>query len=137
MSQTLAIIKPDAMKKDNMENIKKDIIDNGFNILKEKTLLLTDEQACSFYDIHKEKPFFDELVEFMTSYKSHVMILEKENAVASFRELIGSTNPAEAAPGTIRADFAESISANAVHGSDSDENALIEGRFYFSEREEA
>ena len=133
MNQTLAIIKPDAMKKDNMENIKKDIIDNGFNILKEKTLLLTDEQACSFYDIHKEKPFFDELVEFMTSYKSHVMILEKENAVEEWRNLMGATDSQKAEIGTIRNKYGTDVSMNATHGSDSNENAIKEINFFFND----
>tara|TARA_B100001245_G_scaffold42979_1_gene27597 strand:+ start:565 stop:966 length:402 start_codon:yes stop_codon:yes gene_type:complete len=133
MNQTLAIIKPDAMKKGNMENIKKDIIDNGFNILKEKTLLLTDEQACSFYDIHKEKPFFDELVEFMTSYESHVMILEKENAVEEWRNLMGATDSQKAEIGTIRNKYGTDISMNATHGSDSNENATKEINFFFND----
>ena len=132
MNQTLAIIKPDAMKKGNMENIKKDIIDNGFNILKEKTLLLTDEQACSFYDIHKEKPFFDELVEFMTSYESHVMILEKENAVEEWRNLMGATDAQKAEIGTIRNKYGTDVSMNATHGSDSNENAIKEINFFFN-----
>ena len=133
MNQTLAIIKPDAMKKGNMENIKKDIIDNGFNTLKEKTLLLTDEQACSFYDIHKEKPFFDELVEFMTSYESHVMILEKENAVEEWRNLMGATDSQKAEIGTIRNKYGTDVSMNATHGSDSNENATKEINFFFND----
>lgn len=132
MNQTLAIIKPDAMKKDNMENIKKDIIDNGFSILKEKTLLLTDEQACSFYDIHKEKPFFDELVEFMTSHECHVMILEKENAVEEWRNLMGATDSQKAEIGTIRNKYGTDVSMNATHGSDSNENAIKEINFFFN-----
>jgi len=133
MNQTLAIIKPDAMKKDNMENIKKDIIDNGFNILKEKTLLLTDEQACSFYDIHKEKSFFDELVEFMTSHECHVMILEKENAVEEWRNLMGATDSQKAEIGTIRNKYGTDVSMNATHGSDSNENAIKEINFFFND----
>ena len=133
MNQTLAIIKPDAMKKDNMENIKKDIIDNGFSILKEKTLLLTDEQACSFYDIHKEKPFFDELVEFMTSHECHVMILEKENAVEEWRNLMGATDSQKAEIGTIRNKYGTDVSMNATHGSDSNENAIKEINFFFND----
>ena len=133
MSQTLAIIKPDAMKKSNMENIKKDIIDNGFNILKEKTLLLTDEQACSFYDIHKEKLFFDELVEFMTSHECHVMILEKENAVEEWRNLMGTTDSQKAEIGTIRNKYGTDVSMNATHGSDSNENAIKEINFFFND----
>jgi len=133
MNQTLAIIKPDAMKKSNMENIKKDIIDNGFNILKEKTLLLTDEQACSFYDIHKEKLFFDELVEFMTSHECHVMILEKENAVEEWRNLMGATDSQKAEIGTIRNKYGTDVSMNATHGSDSNENAIKEINFFFND----
>ena len=133
MNQTLAIIKPDAMKKDNMNNIRKDIIDNGFSILKEKTLLLTDKQACSFYDIHKEKPFFDELVEFMTSYESHVMILEKENAVEEWRNLMGATDSQKAEIGTIRNKYGTDVSMNATHGSDSNENAIKEINFFFND----
>ncbi len=133
MNQTLAIIKPDAMKKDNMNNIKEDIIDNGFNILKEKTLLLTDKQACSFYDIHKEKPFFDELVEFMTSHECHVMILEKENAVEEWRKLMGATDSQKAEIGTIRNKYGTDVSMNATHGSDSNENAIKEINFFFND----
>jgi nucleoside-diphosphate kinase len=133
MNQTLAIIKPDAMKKSNMENIKKDIIDNGFNILKEKTLLLTDEQACSFYNIHKEKLFFDELVEFMTSHECHVMILEKENAVEEWRNLMGATDSQKAEIGTIRNKYGTDVSMNATHGSDSNENAIKEINFFFND----
>ena len=132
MNQTLAIIKPDAMKKGNMENIKKDIIDNGFNILKEKTLLLTDEQAYSFYDIHKEKSFFDELVEFMTSHECHVMILEKKNAVEEWRNLMGATDSQKAEIGTIRNKYGTDVSMNATHGSDSNENAIKEINFFFN-----
>ena len=96
---------------------------------------LTIQDAQAFYAVHSERPFYGELTEYMSSGPIVAAILEKDNAVADFRTLIGATNPAEAAPGTIRADFAESIAANAVHGSDSDENAAIEGSFYFSERE--
>ena len=133
MNQTLAIIKPDAMKKDNMNNIRKDIIDNGFSILKEKTLLLTDKQACSFYDIHKEKPFFDELVEFLTSHECHVMILEKENAVEEWRKLMGATDSQKAEIGTIRNKYGTDVSMNATHGSDSNENAIKEINFFFND----
>ena len=133
MNQTLAIIKPDAMRKNNMNNIKEDIIDNGFSILKEKTLLLTDKQACSFYDIHKEKPFFDELVEFMTSYECHVMILDKENAVEEWRNLMGATDSQKAEIGTIRNKYGTDVSMNATHGSDSNENAIKEINFFFND----
>ena len=133
MNQTLAIIKPDAMKKGNMGDIKKDILDNGFNLLKEKTLMLTNEQACSFYDIHQEKPFFDELVEFMTSYECHVMVLEKDNAVEEWRNLMGATNSKEAEPGTIRNKYGTDVSMNATHGSDSNKNATREINFFFND----
>jgi nucleoside-diphosphate kinase len=100
-----------------------------------KLTQLTKSDAQAFYAVHAERPFYGELVDYMSSAPIVAAILEKDNAVADFRELIGATNPAEAAPGTIRADFAESIAANAVHGSDSDDNAVIEGSFYFSARE--
>jgi len=131
------MLKPDSTSAGNTGKIIDRIVQAGFTIKAMKWTQLSKAQAESFYAIHAERPFYGELVEYMTSGPIVAMILEKDDAVASFRELIGSTNPAEAAPGTIRADFAKSISANAVHGSDSDENALIEGRFYFSEREEA
>ena len=133
MKNTLAIIKPDAMKKGHLDDIRKDILDNGFSIIEEKTLDLSNEQACAFYDIHQDKPFFDELVEFMTSYQCHVMKLEKENAVEDFRTLIGATNPADAAEGTIRKKYGTDISMNATHGSDSNENADKEIKFFFND----
>ena len=136
-NRTFTMLKPDATGAGNTGKIIDRIIEAGFTIKAMKWTQLSKTQAEAFYAVHAERPFYGELVEYMTSGPIVAMILEKDNAVASFRELIGATNPAEAAPGTIRADFAESISANAVHGSDSDENALIEGRFYFSEREEA
>ena len=104
----------------------------GFTIKAMKWTQLSKEEAQAFYAVHAGRPFYGELVEYMSSAPIVAAILEKDNAVADFRDLIGATNPAEAAPGTIRADFAESIAANAVHGSDSDENALIEGEFHFS-----
>ena len=136
-NRTFTMLKPDATAANNTGKIIDRMIEAGFTIKAMKWKQLSKSQAESFYAVHSERPFDGELVEYMTSGPIVAMILEKENAVASFRELIGATNPAEAAPGTIRADFAESISANAVHGSDSDENAQIEGRFYFSECEEA
>jgi nucleoside-diphosphate kinase len=136
-NRTFTMLKPDATAANNTGKIIDRMIEAGFTIKAMKWKQLSKSQAESFYAVHSERPFYGELVEYMTSGPIVAMILEKENAVASFRELIGATNPAEAAPGTIRADFAESISANAVHGSDSDENAQIEGRFYFSECEEA
>ncbi len=135
MEQTLSIIKPDAVKKGVIGKIIDRFESNGLRIAAMKKLQLTKEMAADFYAVHKERPFFGELVEFMTSGPVVVMVLEGENAVAKNRELMGATNPKEAAPGTIRADFAESIDANAVHGSDSLENAKIEIAFFFSKIE--
>ena len=133
MKNTLAIIKPDAMKKGCLEDIRKDILDNGFDIVEEKTLHLSNEQACAFYDIHKDKPFFDELVEFMTSYECHVMKLEKEDAVVEWRNLMGATDSQKADIGTIRQKYGTDISMNATHGSDSTENAHKEIEFFFND----
>ena len=113
------------------EKIRKDIMDNGFVIAEEKTLHLSIEQAEGFYSIHKDKPFFGELVEFMTSSETHIMKLEKANAVLEWRNLMGATNPTEAEPGSIRAKYGTDISTNATHGSDSNENAEIEINFFF------
>jgi len=135
MEQTLSIIKPDAVKKGVIGKIIDRFESNGLRIAAMKKLQLTKEMAAEFYAVHKERPFFGELVEFMTSGPVVVMVLEGENAVAKNRELMGATNPKEAAPGTIRADFAESIDANAVHGSDSLENAKKEIAFFFSQIE--
>ena len=134
-NRTFTMIKPDATGAGNTGKIIDRIIGAGFTIKAMKWTQLSMDDAAAFYAVHKERPFFGELTEYMTSAPIVAAILEKDNAVADFRTLIGATNPAEAAPGTIRADFAESIAANAVHGSDSDENAAIEGSFYFSERE--
>ena len=134
-NRTFTMIKPDATGAGNTGKIIDRIIRAGFTIKALKWTQLTKEDAMAFYAVHAERPFYGELVEYMSSGPIVAAILEKDNAVADFRELIGATNPAEAAPGTIRADFAESIAANAVHGSDSDENAAIEGSFYFSTRE--
>ena len=131
MKNTLAIIKPDAMQKGSKEDIRKDIMDNGFKIVEEKTIHMSEKQAQGFYDIHKEKPFFGELVEFMTSFKSHIMKLEKDNAVSEWRDLMGATDSTKAEPGTIRAKYGTDISMNATHGSDSDENAEKEINFFF------
>jgi|TARA_X000000368_G_scaffold298889_1_gene238011 nucleoside-diphosphate kinase len=131
MNNTLALIKPDAMQKGFKDEIRKDIMDNGFVIVEEKTLRLSVEQAEGFYSIHKDKPFFGELVEFMTSNETHIMKLEKENAVEEWRNLMGATNPAEAESSTIRAKYGTDISMNATHGSDSNENAEIEINFFF------
>ncbi len=135
MEQTLSIIKPDAVKKGVIGKILDRFESNGLRIAATKKIQLTKEQAAEFYAIHKDRPFFGELVEFMTSGPVVVTVLEGENAVAKNRELMGATNPKEAAPGTIRADFADSIDANAVHGSDSLENAKNEIAFFFSKCE--
>jgi len=129
------MVKPDATAKGNTGAIINDIIAGGFAIKAMKWVKLTKEQAGEFYAVHKERPFFGELVDFMSSGPIVAAILEKENAVADFRTLIGATNPAQAAEGTIRKKYAASIGENAVHGSDSDENATIEGDFFFSKLE--
>lgn len=135
MEQTLSIIKPDAVAKGVIGKIVDRFESNGLKIAAMKKMELSQSDAAQFYAIHSERPFFKDLVEFMTSGPVVVMILEGENAVAKNRELMGATNPKEAAPGTIRADFAESIDANAVHGSDSQENAKIEMDFFFAKRD--
>lgn len=135
MEQTLSIIKPDAVKKGVIGKIISRFETNGLRVAAAKKLLLSTEDAKKFYEVHKDRPFYGELVEFMTSGPVVVMVLEGENAVAKNRELMGATNPKEAAPGTIRADFAQSIDANAVHGSDSLENAKIEIAFFFAKKE--
>lgn len=132
---TFTMIKPDATSKGYTGAILDQIIKGGFAVKAMKWTKLTKEQAGAFYAVHKERPFYGELVEFMSSGQIVAAILEKENAVADFRTLIGATNPAEAAEGTIRKNFASSIGENAVHGSDSDENAIIEGNFFFSQLE--
>jgi len=135
MEQTLSIIKPDAVKKGVIGKIVDRFESNGLRIAAMKKLELSKKDAQNFYAVHKERPFFGELVEFMTSGPVVVMVLEGEDAVAKNRKLMGATNPKEAEKGTIRADFAESIDANAVHGSDSLENAKIEINFFFAKRE--
>jgi len=132
---TFTMIKPDAVEKAYTGKIIAQITDAGFRIVAMKKTELTKGQAAEFYEVHKARPFFGELVEYMTSGSIIPMILEKDNAVEDFRALIGATNPAEAAEGTIRKLYAESIEANAIHGSDSDENAKIEGDFFFSSLE--
>tara|TARA_B100001063_G_C16778894_1_gene568757 strand:- start:7562 stop:7957 length:396 start_codon:yes stop_codon:yes gene_type:complete len=129
------MIKPDAVEKNYIGAILEKINAAGFKIVAMKYTRLSAENAGKFYEVHKERPFYGELVEYMSSGPIVAAILEKDNAVADFRTLIGATNPAEAAEGTIRKLYAESISANAIHGSDSDENAAIEGNFFFSELE--
>jgi nucleoside-diphosphate kinase len=131
-NRTFTMIKPDATSKGYTGAILDQMIKAGFTVKAMKWIRLTEEQAGLFYDIHRARPFFQELVDFMISGPIVAAILEKDNAVADFRELIGATNPANAAEGTIRKNFAASIGENAVHGSDSDENALIEGDFFFS-----
>ncbi|OCR16242.1 nucleoside-diphosphate kinase [Helicobacter pullorum] len=135
MEQTLSIIKPDAVKKNVIGKIVDRFESNGLRIAAMKKVQLSEYDAQEFYAIHKSRPFFNDLVAFMVSGPVVVMVLEGLNAVAKNRELMGATNPKEAAAGTIRADFAESIDANAVHGSDSLENAEKEIRFFFAERE--
>ncbi len=131
-NRTFTMIKPDAMKKGHAGVILDRIIKEGYKIKALKLTRLSTEKAGEFYAIHKERPFYGELVEFMSSGPIIAAILEKEHAVASFRTLIGATNPAQAAEGTIRKLYAASVGENAVHGSDSDENAKIEGDFFFS-----
>ena len=135
-NRTLTMIKPDAVKAGNIGNILAMINNAGFKIVAMKYTRLTKSDAEAFYAVHNERPFYGELVEFMTSGPIVAAILEKDNAVADFRTLIGATNPAEAAEGTIRKAYATSLGENAVHGSDSDENAAIEGAFHFAGREE-
>jgi nucleoside-diphosphate kinase len=132
---TFTMIKPDATAAGNTGKILAKIIESGFTIKAMKMTRLSKEEAGQFYAVHSERSFFGELVDYMTSGPIVAAILEKNNAVEDFRTLIGATDPQKAAEGTIRNMFATSIAANAVHGSDSDENALIEGAFYFSTRE--
>ena len=135
-NRTFTMIKPDAVQDGNTGNILADIEKGGFRIVSLKKVHLTPERAGKFYEVHKERPFYNDLVKYMSSGPIVAAILEKDNAVASFRELIGATNPAQAAEGTIRKKYAKSIEANAVHGSDSDENAQIEGSFFFGADEQ-
>ncbi len=129
------MIKPTAYKNGHAGKILDQIISAGFSIKAMKLVHLSEAEAGAFYAVHKERPFYGELVEFMSSGPIIAAVLEKENAVLDYRTLIGATNPADAADGTIRKQFATSIGENAVHGSDSDENAEIESRFFFSEFE--
>ena len=135
MEQTLSIIKPDAVKKNVIGKIISRFEENALRIVALKKLFLSKNDAQKFYAIHKDRPFFNDLISFMTSGPVVVLVLEGENAVVKNRDLMGATNPKEAKTGTIRADFAESIEANAVHGSDSKENAAVEIAFFFSKRE--
>ncbi|MCC6700000.1 MAG: nucleoside-diphosphate kinase [Fluviicola sp.] len=134
-NRTFTMLKPDAIENGHMGKIIDMIIQAGFSIKAMKLTRLTTEQAQKFYEVHAERPFYGELVEYMTSGPIVAAILEKDNAVADFRALIGATDPAEAAEGTIRKYYAESKGRNAVHGSDSDENAAIEGKFHFTDAE--
>lgn len=129
---TFTMLKPDAVENNNIGAILQKINEAGFRIRAMKYTRLTPETAGQFYAVHAARPFYADLVKYMSSGPIVAAILEKDNAVASFRDLIGATDPTKAAPGTIRALFAKSIEANAVHGSDSDENAQIEGSFFFS-----
>lgn len=131
LSRTFTMIKPDAVKSGHIGAILAKINEAGFKIIAMKYTKLSAEKAGEFYAVHSARPFYGELVDFMSSGPIVAAILEKENAVEDFRTLIGATNPADAAPGTIRAMFAKNIGENAVHGSDSDENASIEGSFHF------
>jgi len=133
--RTFTMIKPDAVSNGHTGAILNDIIAGGFKIVAMKYIRLSRETAGAFYAVHKERPFYGELVDFMTSGPIVAAILEKDNAVEDFRKLIGATDPAKAEAGTIRNKYAKSIEANAVHGSDSDENAEIEGNFFFSQFE--
>jgi nucleoside-diphosphate kinase len=131
-NRTFTMIKPDAVKSGHIGGILAMINEAGFKILAMKYTKLSAEKAGEFYGVHRERPFYGELVEFMSSGPIVAAILEKDNAVEDFRKLIGATNPSDAAPGTIRALYAKSIGENAVHGADSNENAAIEGSFHFA-----
>ena len=135
MERTLSIIKPDATRRSITGKINTMIEEAGLSIIAQKRIRLSVEQAEKFYGVHKERPFFNDLVKFITSGPVVVQALESPNAIAKYREIMGATNPSEAAEGTIRAAHAESIEANSVHGSDSAENALIEINFFFNEDE--
>jgi nucleoside-diphosphate kinase len=135
MNRTFTMIKPDATSKGYTGAILDQIIKAGFSVKAMKWTKLTVEQAGQFYEVHKERPFYGELVAFMSSGPIVAAILEKDNAVADFRKLIGATNPAQAEEGTIRKNFAASMGENAVHGSDSDLNAQLEGNFFFAATE--
>ena len=130
------MIKPEAVAESNIGGITKMIEEAGFRIVASKMTKLSAERAGQFYAVHKERPFYNDLCKYMSSGAIVAMILEKENAVADFRKLIGATNPANAEAGTIRKVYAKSIEQNAIHGSDSDENAAIEGNFFFAGTEQ-
>ncbi|MFN5347625.1 MAG: nucleoside-diphosphate kinase [Bacteroidota bacterium] len=134
-NRTFTMLKPDAVENGHIGAILDHITKAGFKIVAMKYTKLSAESAGKFYEVHKERPFYKDLVSYMSSGPIVAAILEKENAVEDFRKIIGATDPAKAEPGTIRNLYAKSIDANAVHGSDSDENAEIEGNFYFSTQE--
>lgn len=133
VERTLTILKPDCVRKNLIGEVTRRIQEAGFKIAAMKMTKLTEDTAGGFYAVHKERPFYGELVAFMSSGACVPMILEKENAVSDFRKLIGATNPAEAEEGTIRADFADSLGENIIHGSDSVENGKIEAAYFFAE----
>ncbi len=135
IEQTLSIIKPDATKRSITGKINAKIEDAGLKIVAQKRIKLSKQQAEAFYGVHSEKPFFADLVNFITSGPVVVQVLESDKAITKYREIMGATNPKEAKPGSIRAEFAESIEANSVHGSDSFENAKIEIEFFFNKDE--
>ena len=135
IQRTFSIIKPDATERNITGKVNAKIEESGLRIVAQKRLLLTEEQASGFYAVHKDRPFYSDLVKFMMSGPVIVQVLEGENAIAAYRKVMGATNPAEADPGTIRAEFAQSIDANTVHGSDAPETASEEIKFFFAENE--
>ena len=135
MNRTFSIIKPDATKRNITGSINKIIEDNDLNIIAQKRIKLSKDKAEGFYAIHKEKPFFSDLIDYMTSGPVVVQVLEGENAVEKYRKIMGATNPEDASDGTIRNKYALNIQENSVHGSDSDENAKIEISYFFDEKE--
>ena len=135
IQRTFSIIKPDATRRNLTGAINSKIEQSGLRIIAQKRIQMSDAQAKEFYAVHAERPFYNDLVSFMTSGPVVVQVLEGENAVLAYREVMGATNPSEAADGTIRKEFAENIEANSVHGSDSDENATIEIAHFFSDNE--
>lgn len=132
LERTFSIIKPDATRRNLTGKINAKLEDAGLRIIAQKRIHMTKEQAGKFYEVHKDRPFYDELCEFMSSAPVVVQVLEGENAIAKNREVMGATNPADAAPGTIRAEFAESVGENSVHGSDAPETAAVEIAYFFS-----
>ncbi len=132
LERTFSIIKPDAPRRNLTGAINAKFEEAGLRIIAQKRILMTKQQAGVFYEVHKERPFYDELCEFMSSAPVVVQVLEGENAITKNREIMGATNPADAAPGTIRAEFAESVGENSVHGSDAAETAAVEIAYFFS-----